>query len=336
MKLSARTIQDRNEWNAFFSSAAPQTFLQSWEWGVFQESLGEQVFHVGIYGDDTLVGIALFILVRARRGTFLLCPHGPILPAQHEAFEMLLDEAKRIAKNECCQWIRVCPLAEDTREARDVLKASGFRRAPIHMHPELSWLLDLSSSEEELLSHMRKTTRYSIKKAVKDGVVVLQSSTMEDVEKFYQVYQETVDRQHFVAFSKKYLAQELAAFGGGAVFFFAVHNGRILATALIVFAGRTAFYHHGASSQKDTKIPAAYLLQWEAIREAKRRGCTTYNFWGIAPEGKPKHPWAGLSLFKKGFGGFSEQYVPAHDYALSWRYWLNYVIEYIRRKRRHL
>ena len=72
------------------------------------------------------------------------------------------------------------------------------------------------------------------------------------------------------------------------------------------------------------------------IQEAKKRGCTLYNFWGVSPDNKPKHPWAGLSLFKKGFGGFEETYLHAQDKPLTKKYWLNYIIETVRRLKRRL
>jgi lipid II:glycine glycyltransferase (peptidoglycan interpeptide bridge formation enzyme) len=84
-------------------------------------------------------------------------------------------------------------------------------------------------------------------------------------------------------------------------------------------------------------------LQWEAIKEAKSRGCKTYNFWGIAPEIKnPEdikvslHPWAGLSLFKMGFGGERKEYVKTQDLDVSPKYWLNYIIEVLRKHKRRL
>jgi lipid II:glycine glycyltransferase (peptidoglycan interpeptide bridge formation enzyme) len=84
-------------------------------------------------------------------------------------------------------------------------------------------------------------------------------------------------------------------------------------------------------------------LQWEAIKEAKNRGCKTYNFWGIAPDIKnaqeaqeSSHPWAGLSLFKMGFGGCRKEYVKTQDLVILPKYWLNYIIEVLRKKIRHL
>jgi len=122
----------------------------------------------------------------------------------------------------------------------------------------------------------------------------------------------------------------------------------IVSAAIIIFWQGIAFYHQGASSPKYPKIPVSYLLQWEAIKEAKKRGCNVYNFWGIAPleNKKPyrnpfgilrgKHPWAGLTLFKTGFGGYKKEYVRTQDLPLSSKYWLNYFVEIVRRTKRGL
>ena len=61
-----------------------------------------------------------------------------------------------------------------------------------------------------------------------------------------------------------------------------------------------------------------------------------YNFWGVVPESEKNHPWAGLSLFKKGFGGKEKEYVKTQDYILSPMYWLTYIFEELRKRKRRL
>ena len=51
---------------------------------------------------------------------------------------------------------------------------------------------------------------------------------------------------------------------------------------------------------------------------------------------KSRHPWAGLSLFKMGFGGYRKNYIKTQDFVLSSKYWLNFVIEKIRKHKRNL
>ncbi|RLE05174.1 MAG: peptidoglycan bridge formation protein FemAB, partial [Candidatus Aminicenantes bacterium] len=77
-----------------------------------------------------------------------------------------------------------------------------------------------------------------------------------------------------------------------------------------------------------------YLLLWKAIQEAKKRNCEIFNFWGIAPKNKPKHPWQGLTFFKKGFGGYQKDLIHAQDLPMGRRYWLNWMVETFRRIKR--
>jgi len=58
------------------------------------------------------------------------------------------------------------------------------------------------------------------------------------------------------------------------------------------------------------------------------------QFWGIAPENRPKHPWTGLTLFKTGFGGYKEEYLHCQDLPVTLKYWLNYTVEKMRRIKR--
>jgi len=54
------------------------------------------------------------------------------------------------------------------------------------------------------------------------------------------------------------------------------------------FLRSEAAYHYGASTEEGRKYPGAYLIQWEAIKEAKKKEHKRYNFWGVPP-GKTKN-----------------------------------------------
>ena len=118
--------------------------------------------------------------------------------------------------------------------------------------------------------------------------------------------------------------------------FKAVLNNQVLAIAFIIFYGQEAVYHYAGSADEVRHIPASYALQWEIIKQAKKRGFLNYNFWGIAPTDNPRHRFAGVTLFKTGFGGSRVDYLPAHDLIIKSQYWLTYLFETIRRHIRHL
>ncbi len=336
-----RLVTDRGRWQECLDRLAPPTFLQSWEWGEFNRRQGNRVFRLGLTAGDEgrqLDGLALLVSIAARRARFLFCPHGPVLPANRAAewLPPIVGFLKELARQEQAHFIRVSSQLPDTGESWRLFRRLGFRPAPIHMHPELAWMLDVTPDVARLMSGMRKTMRQGIRKAMRLGVTVTAGRTAADLSAFLDLYRVTAQRQHFVAFPGQYLADELAAFGAAAQIFLARFHGEVLSGAFIVFSGRSGFYHHGCSRPTREPIPAAYLLQWEVIQAVKRRGCAWYNFWGIAPPHRPRHPWAGLTAFKQGFGGLARAYLPAQDLRLTSRYWLNYWVEKMRKVRRGL
>jgi lipid II:glycine glycyltransferase (peptidoglycan interpeptide bridge formation enzyme) len=65
---------------------------------------------------------------------------------------------------------------------------------------------------------------------------------------------------------------------------------------------------------------APYLLHYKAMINAKEMGYKWYDFFGIAPENQPNHPWAKVTDFKKKFGGKIVNYFPAQEiiYKKNW------------------
>ncbi|MBU4299570.1 peptidoglycan bridge formation glycyltransferase FemA/FemB family protein [Patescibacteria group bacterium] len=353
MSLEVREISNKEIWEDFLLGCEEKTFLSSWDWGEFQKMMRNKIWRLGVFENSKLVNLTLTIKIKAKRGTFLFIPH----LFSDKYLQVLINYLKERAREEKADFIRISPLLKRNEENIEIFKKLGFREAPIHMHPELSWELDLTLNENDLLKQMRKTTRYLIRQAEKNkDIKIEKNNSLEGVEKFNLLYKETVNRQHFVPFSLHYLKNEFLAFGPNneISIFLGKYKNELVSSAIIVFWQNTAFYHQSASSLKYPKIPVSYLLLWEAIREAKRRGCKKFNFWGIAPFSASaengnqkskiknqkfeirKHPWAGLTLFKMGFGGYKKEYVKTQDLPLSPKYWLNYIVEKIRKTKRGL
>lgn len=331
---------DKTEWEEFLKKHHPEVnFLHSWYWGEFQEKLGKKVVKIGFYKKEILAGVVLGIVEEARRGRYLTVPGGPIIDwDDQELVTVVFDEIKKIGIIEKCVFVRVRPqLLED--EGEKLFGIYGFRKAPMHLHAELSNILDITKSEDEILSNMRKTTRYEIKKAMKIGVKVELSKDVSLIKKFYDLQIETAERQKFVPFSYSFFKKQFEVFFNNnmGLLYTATLGNEVLAQAFVIFYGREADYHYGVSTQAGRKYPGAYLLQWEAIREAKRRGLRRYNFWGVAPEGALSHRFYGVSVFKRGFGGEDVAFLHARDLVIDkWKYGLDYIIELLRKKNRGL
>ena len=68
------------------------------------------------------------------------------------------------------------------------------------------------------------------------------------------------------------------------------------------------------------EVMAPQALHWQAIQDAKFWGYTDYECWGVAPEGAEDHAWAGITRFKRGFGGRYVSYPGTYDLPLD-RFW---------------
>jgi len=353
--MEVREIHNKETWEDFLLGCNEKTFLQSWIWGEFQGMMGNKIWRMGAFENDKLVGLALISKIVARRGTFLLIQHGPIIQNhksqitnskqipnyKFQILNLLLEKLKEIAKEEKASFIRIASLLERNAENQKLFQDFGFVEAPMHANAyEATLKLNLEMSEDEILMKMRKTARYLIRRALKNPALkIIKSVQLKDVRLYDKLNQETAKRRQFAPFSFEFVKNELALFAkdNQALLFFGKYQNKIIASAFIVFWSGIGFYHHAALSSRYYKIPIAYLLQWEAIKEAKRRGCLLYDFWGyVDPKKQPKHPWAGPTLFKLGFGGKPYEYVKTQDLPLSWKYWLTYVFEKLRKIKRGL
>ncbi|MEV3321079.1 peptidoglycan bridge formation glycyltransferase FemA/FemB family protein [Paenibacillus larvae] len=80
-------------------------------------------------------------------------------------------------------------------------------------------------------------------------------------------------------------------------------DGLVVSGAIEAFAEKSSWYVYGASDNVFRDYMPNYLIQWEMMKEAKKRGCTMYDFGGISGDLSPDNPLWGLYKFKKGFGG---------------------------------
>jgi lipid II:glycine glycyltransferase (peptidoglycan interpeptide bridge formation enzyme) len=332
MTFELKTISKSDLQSFWDTFDGEKTFLQGTKFGDFREKLGERNLHFGIFEEEKIVGIAQCQKICARRGIFLHIPHGPLSNSK-KAYSFFLEEIKKVGKTEQCDFIRVSPLVLENTENASEFSKQGFRTAPLHINPDRTWILDLTQNEEDILKNMRKSTRYEINRIGKTGITLKQGHTPKDLDIFWQLHLETVSRQGFTPFAKKATETELEIFGEDCQIFGAKIDNKFYSSSIILFDKNAGYYHQGSSIY--SKSPVAHATLWAAIKEAKQRGCKEFNFWGVSPEENTKHPWTGLSRFKRGFGGEEKKFLSAQDFPLTKKYWLNFMIESYRKWKRN-
>ncbi len=308
-----------------------RNFLQSKVWAKVNQLIGHRVVE-----KDGIV----MIIKKAKRGRYLEIPGGPIINWQDDkAVEKTRQLIVDTAKKHRCVFVRLRPQLIDTPENRKLLETKlKAKKSPMHLAAEHTVILDLTKSEDELLKNMRRQTRYEVRRADKLGIKVESGNSEELFKEFHQVQSETAARQHFVPPDLKTLLAEKEAFSKNAKIYVArTTEGEPIAYGLILIHENEAEYYEAASTDLNHKLPGAYALEWQVIRDLKKQKVKKYNLWGIAPPNQPHHRYAGVTTFKTGFGGEVVAFVPAHDIIISKiKYAPDYLIETIRKKRRHL
>ena len=310
-------------------------FLQSPEYGKMNELLKDKAIQSDFGGK----GHALMIVRNAKRGRYLEIPCGPLTDwNDKKAVKAVFDEIIKTGKSEHCVFVRVRPQLRATENNLKLLADLGLKKSPMHLAAEHTVVLDLTKSEDELLADMRRQTRYEVRRSLKQGITVTKDDSEEIFKEFHRAQSETAKRQGFVPPNLNTLLAEREAFKGNINIYVAkTAEGEPIAYGMIIKSGKEGDYYEAASTDLNRKLPGAYALLWQAIKDLKAEGYERFNLWGIAPPNQPNHRYAGVTTFKTGFGGEVVEYVPAHDIVLSKvGYLKDYMVESIRKKRRHL
>lgn len=333
-------------WEKIQAKYPEANFLQSPKWQKMNELIGSKVI-IEHFADEAW---CLMIVKNAKRGRYLEVPGGPLVDWEDDALvRRMFAVIRKVAVQEKCVFVRVRP--QLLNEKRNLLDGLGLREAPMHLHAEHTVMLDLMRSEDEILADMRRQTRYEVRRSEKLGIKVTKSNDKKIFEEFRAVQAETALRQNFVPPNLATLLAEREAFGDEAWIYRAevakktledgknpaAKVGDPIAYGLILTSGKEADYFEAASTDLNRKLPGAYALQWQVIKDLKKQGVERYNLWGVAPSGQKQHRYAGVTTFKTGFGGEMVEFVAAKDLVIKpLRYGIDWIIETIRKKRRHL
>ncbi len=290
--------KDRGAWNELVGNQQHARFLQSWQWGEFQESLGRKVLRLS-WRDELM---AQAIRMQFPGGFFYwYVPHGPVVVREAEHIYSALASFEERLGGAGALFSRIDPVrrflpSSEKEERMRNTRPLWFVPAT---QPQCTSILDLSKTEGELLAAMHQKTRYNIRVAERKGVVIGEGS----VEDFLRLNRETKERGKFTPHPDAYYQKMVDALPEDFIATWqATYRGAPVASALVISFGDTATYAHGASSNEHREIMAPYLLHWEIMQDAKKRGVHYYDLGGVNPDDRThaayKKSWEGITRFK--------------------------------------
>jgi len=293
-----------DQWTQFTARYPDAHLLQQAEWGALKADFGWQPVYLAA-GD---AGAQVLFRSLPLGFSIAYIPKGP-LGSDLEHLWPLVDA---VCREKRAVFVKAEPDAwEGEFSGTEQLKQAGFRPSAHALQPRRTIVLDLSGDDDQILARMKQKTRYNIRLAAKKDVVVEPS---DDLETFGRLMEVTGERDEFGVHTQDYYqrAYELFHPSGKCQLFLATYNGQPLAGLMAFASGERAWYLYGASNNQERNRMPTYLIQWEAIRWAKDKGCTSYDLWGVpdyAEEeletnfSKRSDGLWGVYRFKRGFGG---------------------------------
>lgn len=307
-------------WKAFLADCPEAHILQSTPWGELKRAFGWEVLRWVSEADGERVGAQILFRKLLFGYGLAYIPKGPIGIGLRQgarffespAGEQFLAEVDAICRGKKIVFLKIEPdlLISEEPASRQVVPP-GFTLSRHSIQPLRTILLDIGVSPEEVLARMKQKTRYNIHLAQRKDVRVRRTGCLET---FYDLLRLTGERDRFGVHSLEYYQHAFKLFRplDACELFVAEYEGKALAAIMVFAWGRRAWYFYGASSTDHRELMPAYLLQWEAIRWAQRKGCLQYDLWGVpdAPEDllEREFPYRngglwGVYRFKRGFGG---------------------------------
>ena len=328
-------------WDEIIAQFANSHFLQTWEWAQVKANYGWEVMPYIWLEKDFKTVAATMILKRAlpirgfaARLSVLYIPKGPLMDWENESLrERVLGDLQQFAKKQGAIFIKIDPdvvlgtgIPESEEEQinpigqklQSALKQRGWRYSDDQIQFRNTVLVDLQEDEEVILMRMKSKTRYNIRLSGRKGVA-MRVGTSDDWAMLYKMYAETSLRDGFAIRDENYYKTVWSTFQPSsfptAEPLIAEVDGEPVAAIFVFYFAERAYYVYGMSTTNHRNKMPTYLLQWEAMKRAKERGCTVYDLWGAPETFDESDSMWGVFRFKQGLGGEVVRTLGAWDYA---------------------
>lgn len=282
-----------NSTDSFFRSIP---FAQSEYWQKFQHEQGKNTRVLKGSGWRCLL-----VEQRTQLGSYWIAFHGPTVKDQ-VSLQLAVKSIVAEAKKENISWIVIEPWGNNISPS---LASKLTFRAYKDYNPALTSIINTKNNEASLRSALSPTYRNIINRAQGRGISCGTSRDPNDIDIFLHMLHHVEKNNQIRLHTDHYFRTQAATLMpiNAMRLELAYCDTKPIAAAIIIDSDEIASYVYAASLREARKLEPGTVLLWHAIMEAKKRGKTWFDLFGVAPPAMPGHAWAGFSTFKRKFGG---------------------------------
>lgn len=320
--------EQREEWENLVSSSHYGHVLQSWDWGEFKKLMGNPPSRIGVFDQDKLIACAQYTRhpVPYTQKFIAYLPKGPTASLT-SSLKPILEGLQTSVRESGSVFLKIEPaIPEQETESLEwgkVLSEGGARKSQKDVFARHTFFLDLTKTEEEILSGMHEKWRYNIRLSERKGVVIEEKADEASLEEFIQLQRLTSKRNKFYVHEDQYYRNLWLTLQpkGIAHLLVAKFGDKTLASWMLFRYGRTLYYPYGSSGEEGRELMPSHALMWGAIKFGKKLDCARFDLWGASLPNSINDPWWGFTRFKAGFGGNLVSFLGAYDMVIEPRWY---------------
>lgn len=279
--------ENRQEWDDFVleNNGHP---LQLWGWGELKQAHGWRADRLVMIDDGKIVAGAS-VLIKKLPWPFrslAYIPRGPIAGDNNRS-ELLETVYQFITKKYHSVAVTIEPDMIDFQAPKSWAKSAN------HILPAATILLDLTKSEDDLMSDMAKKTRQYIRKSSSGDFQIKMIKNKNELGKCLDIYHQTATRAGFPLHSDEYYYDVFSKLGDHSPVFAAYIDDQPIAFLWLAISADTAYELYGGMNEDGQRMRANYALKWHAIKKCQEWGLTRYDFGGLLD--------GGVTTFKMGW-----------------------------------
>ena len=259
---------DHEAWDRFVRAAPDATFFHLSGWRrVIERVCGHRAHYLCARRDGEITGVLPLAEIKSRLfGHSLIstpfCVYGGAVAATPEERAALETHACGLAERLRVDYLELRNLAPSAGEWGGKDLYVTFRKR-------------IATDDEANLKAVPRKQRAMIRKGIDAG---LESRVDRDVDRFYDMYAESVRNLGTPVLAKRFFAALLEEFGEAADILTVTSNGTPVSSVLSFYFRDEVLPYYGGGTADARDLKANDFMYWELMRHATKRGVTLFDF----------------------------------------------------------